>query len=171
MDLRDYVAESMTRIREGTLNTLKNLDDADLYWTPSPQANPIGFLVWHTARSEDNYFARFIAPGPQLWQRDGWHQKFGMSPDETGNSWNAEQVHAFRAPSKQALFDYTLAVRTHALAELKALDVAKLSERPRTDRPNLTRAHILQNVVSHDAHHQGAIDYLVGLRKAQFMPA
>lgn len=168
MDLRDFIAEAMSRNREGILNVVKPLTEADLTWAPGPEANPIGFLLWHVARSEDSYFHTRIAKALQVWAGDGWFRRFGLPENETGNSWTAAQVLAFRVPSKQVLLDYMVAVRQSALQVLKGFDLARLGEqyRIRPDQPPRTLANVLQNVISHEAHHQGAIEYLVGLRRS-----
>lgn len=166
MDLRDFLIEAITRNRRDTLNLVQDLSEDDLAWAPTPTANPIGFLLWHVARSEDRYFM-FSGGVPQVWQAQGWHQKFGLGENETGNSWAPEQARAFRAPSKQALLDYMDAVRQSGLKVIKALDLTRLSDTPRPDRPGVTIANMLQNAISHEAHHQGAIEYLVGLRRSR----
>ncbi|HEU5108625.1 MAG TPA: DinB family protein, partial [Micromonosporaceae bacterium] len=38
-------------------SAVEGLGPADLRWTPGPAANPIGWLVWHLTRVQDDHVA------------------------------------------------------------------------------------------------------------------
>ncbi|MBI4234638.1 MAG: DinB family protein [Chloroflexi bacterium] len=172
MDLRDYIAEAMTRVRQNTLNSVQGLTPEQLRWQPGPEANSIGFLLFHAFRVEDLYFHRWIQPVGEIWVRGGWQgryklsERFEVKPEENGNSWNGEQVAAFIPPPLGEFLAYAAAVRESALKIVKGLDLARLGETPNPNRPNITIANMLQNAVAHEAEHRGTVDYLVGLMKA-----
>lgn len=166
MELKDYVAESLEQARSRTFNVVKDLTPEELAWRPGPEANPIGFLLWHIARAEDALYHRFIAGAEQVWTAREWDRRFGLKPEDTGGSWTAQQVADWTPPPLQDLLQYMGDVRESVLAGLKELDLGRLGERPRSDRPEQTIANILQLAVIHEAHHQGAIEYLVGLKRA-----
>lgn len=165
MELREYIAESLEQVRARTLDLVKELTPDELVWRPGPEANHTAFLLWHTARSEDALFNRFIAGCEQVWTARGWHRRFGLKPDDTGNGWTAQQVARWTPPSLQDLLRYMGEVRESVLAGLKDLDLGRLGEKPWPARPDRTVANILQLLASHEAHHQGAIEYLVGLMR------
>lgn len=172
MDLRDFVAEAMARVRRETLRAVEGATLEDLNWRPGPEANPVGFLLWHIFRVEDAYFHRWIQPVGEVWEGHGWHRRLRLvegeevPPQETGFGWPAERVARFVSPPLGELLAYGNAVRQGAMRVLRALDLGRLGERPRPDRPDWTVATLLQNAVIHEAHHQGAIAYLLGLRRS-----
>ena len=99
MDVRDYVADTITRTRTNTVNMVQGLTTEQLTWQIAPGANTIGFLLFHTFRVED-YFLRVLGADQELWRRDGWDQRWTLPdpPDDvtgiwfTGNSWTPEDV-------------------------------------------------------------------------------
>lgn len=165
MDLREYIAESLEWVRGRTLDVVKDLTPEELVWRPGPEANHMGFLLWHIARAEDALFHRFVAGDEQVWISQKWYQRFGLKPEDTGNGWTPQQVAAWTPPPLQNLLQYMGEVRESVLTGLKRLDLGRLDERPRPDRPDQTVANLLQLLASHEAHHQGAIEYLVGLKR------
>ena len=166
MELREYVAEALTRKRNGTLNAVKGLTQKQLDWRPSPQANSIGFLLWHIARGEDGLLNRWAFGSKEVWATGGWDKKIHLPSDKPMGEWTAADLGRF-TPALADLLAYMSAVRESSLAALKKLDVGRLGEHPRPDRPEWSVATLLQIGVGHEAHHQGAIEYLVGLMKSQ----
>lgn len=170
MDLREFVIEAMTLSRTATLAALDGLTDAEYRWQPDAQANPICFLLLHLARTEDRYFHRWVAPAPQVWQRDGWEARTGLScsesPREVGNGWTVEDVRAFPYPSLEGVLDYLSEVRKDSLAAVRGLDLSRLSIAPRPSTPENTIANYLQRTITHESEHRGAIEYVRGLRRA-----
>jgi hypothetical protein len=73
--------------------------------------NSIGWLAWHTIRSQDRPNADLFGE-EQLWIRDKWYLKFNRKadPKEAGNGHTAAQVAEFRAPDVQTYLDYYRAV-------------------------------------------------------------
>jgi hypothetical protein len=60
-----------------------------------PEANTIGWLVWHLTRVQDDHVAD-VAGRPQAWHEDGWYEKLGLpfGRDEHGYGHTPEQVGA-----------------------------------------------------------------------------
>ena len=166
MDLREYIVESLEQVRARTLNVVKELTPEELAWRPGPEANHVGFLLWHIARAEDALYHRFVAGAEQVWTAREWNRRFGLKPEDTGGGWTPQQVAGWTPPPLRDLLQYMGEVRESVLAGLRQLDVSQLEEKPWPDRPDQTVANILQLLVIHEAHHQGAIEYLVGLKRA-----
>ena len=59
---------------------LEGLTTDELNRRPSPGANPVGWILWHTARGLDRTVGDVIL-GEQLWVKDGWHARFNLPPD------------------------------------------------------------------------------------------
>ena len=91
--------------------------------------------------------------------------KIRLPSEKPVAEWTPEELGRF-TPALPDLLSYMSAVRESVLANLSKLDMGRFGEHPRPDRPDLTVANFLQLVASHEAHHQGAIEYLVGLMKS-----
>ena len=165
MELREYIVESLERGRARTLDVVKDITPEELAWMPGPEANHIGFLLWHLARSEDALYHRFVAATEQVWTAQGWDRRFGLRPEDTGNGWTPQQVANWTPPPLPDLLQYMGEVRESVMAGLGQLDLTRLEEKPWPDRPEMTVANILHLLASHEAHHQGAIEYLIGLKR------
>ncbi len=176
MDIREFTEMAMTRTRQATLEMVNGemadgLTREQLVWQPAAEANPIGFLLFHTFRTEDRYFNRWLARGQEVWERDGWKQRWPLpSPPSNsasiwtvGNSWTAEDVQGWQPPALVELLAYAEAVRTDALSVLQGFDLFRLEEPLRPERPQFTAAYYFQHGSLHEAQHQGQIDYILGL--------
>lgn len=164
MDTRAYIIESITRVRQSTLNAVKGLSPEQLRWTPGPAANHIAFLLYHIFRTEDSYLYRWIQPGKQLWEVEGWDQRWRL-PTREARPWTVQEARAFEAPLDE-LLAYGAAVRSNGLRILQNLDLSRLDEHPNPNRPESTVAQFVQNLVTHETHHEGSIEYLIGLHKS-----
>ncbi|MBI4200602.1 MAG: DinB family protein [Chloroflexi bacterium] len=179
MDLREYVAQALERTRQRTLDMVQDLRQEDLAWRPGPEANPVGFLLFHVFRSEDRYFHVWLSPAGEVWSREGWDRRWPMpqpppdAPDQwtTGFSWTPQHVGAWAPPPREELLDYGQRVRKSALLVLGRLDLGLLPVPVRPDQPLRTRAYFLYQASHHEAQHQGQIDYISGLRKAGAAPS
>ena len=171
MDVRDYVADAIARTRTGTLNMVEGLTPRQLTWQITPEANTIGFLLFHIFRVED-YFLRVLGAEQELWRRDGWDQRWTLPEPPadvtgiwfTGNSWRPEDVASFQPPPLDQMLAYAAAVRKAFLDRLRSLDLSRLQETvwPRRS-PTVTVARILQMVAHHESEHNGHIGFILGL--------
>lgn len=175
MDVREYAIASMVRVRNATLATVKDLTQDDLAWRPAPFANPIGFLLFHTFRTQDRLAFNGLVTGEEVWKREGWNTKWTLPqpfPDaprgwygETGNSWTPQQVAAWPIPPKDELLAYGIRSLEASREVVKTFDVAKLNTTMRPDRPDFTYAAQLHLLSHHEAQHQAQIDYILGLKR------
>jgi hypothetical protein len=171
MDLREFILHSMERSRQLTLNMVKELTPEQLGWHSGPEANSVGFLLFHVFRVEDWYFHTMLSTAGQVWERAGWSRRWHLpipagDRRNTGNSWTAQEVAAWQPPPLSELLDYGQAVRSGAVQALRALDLARLEEVVRPDTPLWTVAFVLHQASHHESHHNGQIDYVLGLRKS-----
>ncbi len=175
MDVRDFVIESVERARRTTLEMVQGLTHEQLRWQATPDANPIGFLLFHTFRTEDRYIHRWVQPVGELWERQGWNARWELpSPPSNsdpiwtvGNSWTTEEVVSWTPPPLEDLLAYGEAVRSSTTEIVRNLDTDCLSEAPRSERPQMTIAYYLYQTTHHEAQHQGQIDYILGLMKSK----
>lgn len=174
MDLREFVVQSMESSRRATLNMVQGLTAQQLRWQPGPEANHVAFLLFHIFRTEDRYFHTWVGQEGELWDRGGWSARWKLpaprsNPDPnwtTGNSWTAQEVRSWPPPPLEELLAYGIAVRASALPVVRGLDLGRLQETPRPDRPQVTIADYLHRASHHEASHSGQIDYLLGLARS-----
>ncbi|MBI4203240.1 MAG: DinB family protein [Chloroflexi bacterium] len=176
MDIRDFVVASIIRTRNSTLNTVKDLAQEELAWKPAPFANTIGFLLWHSIRTEDRYIHQWLGNGAEdVWKSEGWNKKWRMPEPhpgasqawfgETGNSWTPEQVAGWPIPPKEELLAYGVRSQEKVIEVIRAFDLEKINIPVQPDRPNVTYANYLYIASHHEAQHQAQIDYIIGLKR------
>ena len=115
MNAVEFIVVNFNTTREATLRVTQGLNEEALRWYPKAGSNPIGFLLWHTARMEDYFINRFIQGGAELWEAQGWHEKFGAPVRDTGYGFTSEQVENHPISSSENLFGYLAAVRASTL--------------------------------------------------------
>ncbi|MEJ3745921.1 DinB family protein [Actinomycetes bacterium KLBMP 9797] len=165
MNVSEVLTEAFDRLPELVRSAVKGLSAEQLRWAPAPDANPVGWLVWHLTRVEDSHIAE-ILESDQVWVADGWAGRFGLEPDpaNTGYGHAAAQVAAVRPESAAALVEYHGAVAARTRALLRGL----------TDRdfdrivdenwdPPVTLGVRLISVVNDETQHVGQAAYVRGL--------
>ena len=172
MDLREFLADNLKWVRQATMNMTKDLTPEQLRWQPGAEANHIGYLLFHTFRGEDRLFHTWVSKEGEIWEREGWAGRFQLpvppagAPDTwSAGAWPGRIAASWQPPALDLLHSYGEAVRKRTLDSLPRLDLARLNEHPRPDRPQLTVLTLLEIVPQHEAQHQGQIDYLLGLMK------
>ena len=166
MEANDLLLDAFERIRGVLQRTLKGLTLEDIHRQPRPDANSIGWLVWHLTRVQDNGVSG-LAGMEQAWISQGWHAAFHMEPDpeNEGFGHTPEQVAAFRAPSVQTLLDYHASVieRTKAyVAGLTPADFDRTLDEPQW-QPLPTVGVRLVSLIADNLQHAGQAAYLRGL--------
>ncbi len=171
MKWQQLLVEVYLKLSQEFGNVLGGLTLDDLHKRPAPDANTIGWLLWHATRSLDRTVGD-VMWGEQLWIKDSWHARFGRKPDpnETGVGHTFEGVENFRVPDIQMLLDYHRAVMKASLEYLDALSEDELErECPASWSPGAT-APVYQRLVGNinDCfQHIGQAAYVRGLIKGQ----
>ena len=156
--------DAFGRVHEDLPALLDGLDEQALTWRPDADANPVGWLVWHLTRVQDDHLAG-VAGVEQVHTSQGFAERFGLPYDtgDVGYGQSSEDVAAFRATTGD-LLDYHAA--THALTEqvLEGLGPDDY-DRVVDDRwdPPVTAAVRLVSVVNDITQHLGQAAYVRGL--------
>ena len=174
MDLRDFVRQTMELVRQRTMNMIQGVTQEQLRFQPHPDANHAGFLLFHIFRTEDRYFHDWVTTSGEVWERGGWSRRWQLpSPPSNsnpiwtiGNSWTIEEVRGWQPPPLKELLEYGEAVRVGAFEVVRDLDLARLDEVPRPERPDWSVAYYLRQGSLHEAAHQGQMDYALGILRA-----
>ncbi|HEU4810925.1 MAG TPA: DUF664 domain-containing protein [Nocardioides sp.] len=160
----ELLTDAFERIVEGGRDVVHGLDEDQLTWRPGPDANPIGWLVWHLARVQDDHVAE-VAGLEQVWTEQGFEARFGLPFDteDIGFGQTSQQVGQFRA-SAGLLASYLTAVHERTLAFLATITPDDL-DRVVDDYwdPPVTLGVRLVSVVNDDAQHMGQAAYVRGL--------
>jgi hypothetical protein len=165
MDVSEVLTEAFDRLPELVRSAVDGLTPEQLRWAPAPGANPIGWLVWHLTRIQDDHIAEILGED-QVWVRDEWAGRFGLAPDsaDTGYGHTAEQVAAVRPENAQVLVEYyeMVAARTRDLLRgLTPKDLDRVVDE-RWDPP-VTLGVRLVSVLNDDDQHAGQAAYVRGL--------
>ena len=166
MSATDVISTALERNWSMVDNAIQTLDDDALNRLPNDQSNSAAWLLWHMNRVVDNMIHTRLQSQRQLWVREGWHQKFGMSDEEAdfGMGWTAEQVAAWKAPSRDVLLGYYESMKASAREYLSSLSDGGLDESVVVPPANESRAvsDILGVLVYDNVVHGGQIAYLRG---------
>jgi hypothetical protein len=95
MTSAELLLDGFGRIRETVADVLSGLTSAQLAYRIAPDANPIGWLLWHLTRIQDDHVAKAFGAA-QVWSSGGWAGRFGLPEGtmETGNGHTTGQVEA-----------------------------------------------------------------------------
>ncbi|HME79679.1 MAG TPA: mycothiol transferase [Mycobacterium sp.] len=161
---RELLRDAFTRLIEHVDELTDGLTDERANYRPSPEANSIAWLIWHSARVQDIQLAP-IAGIEQVWIQDGWVDRFGLDlpRNDTGYGHGPGQVTKVTA-SIDLLAGYYHAVHKVTLefvADVTAEDLARVVDR--NWDPPVTASARLVSIIDDCAQHLGQAAYLLGI--------
>jgi hypothetical protein len=165
---QELLRDSFTRLIEHVDDLTDGLTDEVASHRPAPQANSIGWLIWHSARVQDLQvcgIAGTLASPGDVWTRDGWVDRFGLDlpRHDTGYGHSAADVGKVKA-SPELLAGYYHAVHDMTLDVVTAqsdADLARIIDRGWD--PPVTASMRLVSIVDDCAQHLGQAAYLRGI--------
>ncbi|GAA2723166.1 mycothiol transferase [Cellulomonas aerilata] len=165
----ETLADAFGRVRDVVRSAVDGLAPDDLTRAPADGTNPIGWLVWHLTRIQDDHLADAF-DGDQVWTSQGWADRFGLplDPSDTGYGHSADEVASVRVPSAELLLAYHEAVHAQTAEYLSSLLDEDLDRVVDTSwDPPVTLGVRLVSVISDDLQHAGQAAYARGmLRRA-----
>ncbi len=147
-------------------NAVDGLSEPETYSQPTPHSNHIGWLVWHMARVEDYWINGVLRDAGQVWNRDGWDEKFGMDPEDRGAGQTIEEVMAMPHIKLAELLAYFDAVRAETGPVIETLDeetLARKIEHPRFGV--ITASWLVGHMVVEEAQHTGQVALIRGMMR------
>jgi hypothetical protein len=164
---RELLRDAFTRLIEHVDHVTDGLTDDVALYRPTPEANTISWLLWHSARVQDAQLCE-VAGIEEVWFRDGWAERFDLDlpKDSHGYGHSADQVAKVRAPA-DLLRGYYHAVHLVTLefvASVTAEDLARIVDKRWT--PPVTASARLVSIIDDCAQHLGQADYLLGIADA-----
>jgi hypothetical protein len=176
MELKNFIERALDALQQHYYGVLKGITASELAWQPGPKANSIGFIFWHVTRVEDRLVVRFAQGKPEVWIRDGWHQRWGIPSETTGLEYPPEQVESFPVPELTEMQAYFEAVRQETRTYLQTIDANGFEDRPLgTPYPESSRAvaffqnytvgNMFCQLIGEANQHLGQVAYLRGLQR------
>ncbi|ATY13220.1 DUF664 domain-containing protein [Amycolatopsis sp. AA4] len=165
MNVADLLADGFGRVREVVHQAVDGLTAEQLAARPGPDANSIGWLVWHLARVQDDHVAD-VAGTDQLWTAQDWREKFDLPfpAGDIGYGHSSEDVAKVQPQSPDLLTGYYDAVHEHTVSWVATLDEAALDRVvDKAWNPPVTLGVRLVSVLSDDLQHAGQAAYVRGL--------
>ena len=160
----ELLTEAFERVRETATGAVDGLTVEQLTHRPEPDANSIGWLVWHLARVQDDHIAD-VAGTEQVWTAQGFAGRFDLPFDTTATGFgqDAEEVGQVRVEAG-LLAEYLRAVHDQTVSYVGSLDPDGLDRVVDTRwDPPVTLGVRLVSVVSDDLQHAGQAAFLRGL--------
>lgn len=160
--------ECFTRVSEELPTILEGLTPEEVLWRPDPEANSIGWLVWHLARVQDDHLAGVAAalgrPVGQVWPEHEGDLGLPYETGDIGYGQSAEQVAAFSAGEVGPLLAYVAAVDARTGEVLASMTDGELAREVDVfDGEAITAQVRLVSVVNDVTQHLGQVAYLRGL--------
>ncbi|GJF08440.1 hypothetical protein NGTWS0302_27830 [Mycolicibacterium cyprinidarum] len=161
---RELLRDAFTRLIEHVDELTDGLTDAHAYYRPTPKANTIAWLIWHSARIQDAQLCD-IAGIEQVWFRDGWVDRFALDlpRDAHGYGHTSDEVAKVRA-SAQLLAGYYHAVHKMSLEYIASVspdELARVVDERWT--PPVTASARLISIIDDAAQHLGQAAFLRGI--------
>jgi hypothetical protein len=161
---RELLRDSFTRLIEHVDDLTDGLTDELSSYRPTPSANSIGWLIWHSARVQDVQICH-IAGTEDVWSRGGWADRFGLDlpTGDTGYGHGPDDVGKVQA-SADLLAGYYHAVHDMTLDFVETLSAADLERViDRHWEPPVTASMRLVSIIDDCAQHLGQAAYLRGI--------
>ncbi|MBV8350482.1 MAG: mycothiol transferase [Mycolicibacterium sp.] len=161
---QELLRDLFTRLIEHVDNLTDGLADEVSFWRPTPKANSIAWLIWHSARVQDVQISD-LAKTQDVWTGRRWVDRFRMDlpPDDTGYGHSPDDVAKVR-PAADLLAGYYHAVHEMTLNFVNALTVADLERIiDRGWNPPVTAGARLVSIVDDCAQHLGQAAYVRGI--------
>ena len=164
MTLNEFIVDALDKENGFLMEALDGLGPDELAWQPAADANSIGWILWHMVRVEDMWIQFFSQFQTELWETEGWHEKFGLPTRDNGFGHTAEQVNNFPSVDLGEFLRYRASVRQATLAYLDTLTPDDMERVPRERRPEMSLGAMFRQIIGEMYQHVGHIAYLRGLQ-------
>jgi len=160
----ELLQDLFARIAESADAVLDGLTEDQLAHRPTPEANSIGWLLWHLARVQDDHVAA-AAGLEQVHVAQGFRERFDLPFEayDIGYGHSSDDVAKVRFGA-ELLADYLHAVQRQTqdyLATLTPADLDRVVDEHWD--PPVTLGARLVSVVNDDTQHVGQAAYVRGL--------
>jgi DinB superfamily len=164
METPEILADAFGRVRELYVGIAGDLDAESGHRRPGGTGNPIAWLLWHTARVQDDHVAG-LSGTEQAWHA-GWAERFGLpfDEDDIGYGHSSDEVDAVRIDRFEDLVAYHEEVHRLSLEYVGRVDADELDRV--VDRrwdPPVTAGVRTVSLLADCLQHLGQAAYVKGL--------
>ena len=168
MDVQELFLDSLAKADGDLRRAVDGLTRDELMAQPAgPRSNPIGWLLWHLTRAQDNLGSR-AAGKATVWASQKWYEKLGM--EETPASFTPDTVNTFDPKSLDTIMGFYDAVYASTQEWAKALkeaDFDRESPAANPSQPSRTVRELLAIIVNDNVQHIGQVAFLRGMVREQ----
>jgi uncharacterized protein DUF664 len=165
MELNELLIELFGRVDEEVHTAVDGLGVEALTTAPADGSNPIGWLVWHLTRVQDDHMADLM-DSEQVWVTGDWGPRFGVASDASNTGWSHswDDVMSIRPESSEALLDYYEAVSQPTRRFLATVTAKELDRVVDTRwNPPVTLGVRLVSIADDEIQHAGQANYVRGI--------
>lgn len=162
--IRDLLRDAFSRLIEHVDEITEGLTEEVSAYRPTPEANSIAWLLWHSARVQDIQLAD-VAGVEQVWLRDGWVDRFGLDlpQGDMGYGHSPDDVAKVKAPA-DLLSGYYHAVHQLTCDYIDGVTADELARVVDTNwDPPVTASARLVSIIDDCAQHLGQAAYVRGI--------
>lgn len=162
--IQDLLRDAFTRLIEHVDQITEGLTEEVSAYRPTPEANSIAWLLWHSARVQDIQLAD-VAGVEQVWLRDGWVDRFGLDlpRNDMGYGHSPDDVAKVKAPA-DLLSGYYHAVHQLTCTYIDGVTADELARVVDTNwDPPVTASARLVSIIDDCAQHLGQAAYVRGI--------
>ncbi|WP_127571903.1 mycothiol transferase [Georgenia faecalis] len=161
----DLLLDAFSRVREEVHAAADGLSRDELAVRLDPDANSVGWLLWHLTRVQDDHISD-VAGREERWTADGWRARFALPVDGLGYGHSSEEVGLVRGFDAELVLAYYDAVHDRTAAFVRGLDDGDLDRVVDEDwDPPVTLAVRLVSVISDCLQHVGQAAFVAGVVK------
>lgn len=117
----DLLLDLYSRVQESVHRAGSGLDAEQLAVRLDPDANSVGWLLWHICRGQDEQVADAAGWEP-LWTADGWDARFDLPVSGIGYGHTSTEVGQVRGFGAELVLGYYDAVHERSLELVRGLD-------------------------------------------------
>jgi hypothetical protein len=165
MDTTDVLTDALGRVKGWVHAALEELPGEAINYRPDPDANSIGWLVWHLTRVQDDHVAH-LAGQPQAYVANGWAVRLGLPAEEhdLGYGHSPDQAGTVTFDAADEVLAYYDEVHERSLEYIAKVDADELNRivDARWDPP-VTAGVRLVSVIDDCMNHTGQAHYVRGL--------
>jgi len=168
MDVAALLLELFGRIPPLAAQAVDGVALSKLTEPPATGANPIAWLIWHSARVQDHHVSELLDTD-QIWMQHEWARRFGLDadPHNTGYGHTSDEVAAVQPAEPGVLLGYLEAVDTRTRQMLQTLTPEELDRIVDTRwDPPVTLGVRLVSIADDSLQHVGQAAYVRGLLHA-----
>ena len=159
------LTDAFGRVQETVREATEGMTEEQLAFRLDADANPIGWLIWHLTRVQDDHTAAAFGT-EQVWVSGKWAPRFGLPSGSraTGYGHRSRDVAALQTSSVELLLDYYDAVYEETIKHVSRVTDADL-ERVVDEAwdPPVTLGVRLVSVISDCLQHAGQAAFIRGI--------